>query len=264
MNGYTYNYPNSYGPGDAIGGIFAGCYGLFWLAFAILMVVGLWKVFEKAGRPGWAAIIPIYNYIVLLEIVGRPVWWVLGLFVPFLNFVVLIVLMLDVARSFGKGTGFAIGLIFLPFVFIPMLGFGSSQYFGPASGGTGYYPPAGGGYYPPQPGQPGYPPAQGGYQPTGYAPSGQPYQPPAPPAPPAYAPPAPPVPPAYAPPAPPAPETFAPPAPPVPPAPAAPEYTPPAPPVEPAPPAPPAAPVEEPAPAAEPEAPSGPPSTPDL
>ena len=212
---YSYNY--SYGSGspgaNAAGGVFALCYLLFWLVLGVLVIAAMWKLFTKAGKPGWAAIIPIYNFIVLLEIVGRPVWWVILLFIPFVNFVVDIILMIDLAKSFGKSTGYAIGMIFLPFIFLPMLGFGSAQYMGPSAAVA--MPPA---YYPPQP--PYAPPAPPAYQP-----------PPAPPAPPVYAPPAPP---AYQPPP-------APPAPPMaPPAPPAAPSEPPATPEPPAPPAPPA------------------------
>jgi hypothetical protein len=235
----SYNYSGGQG-GGAAAAIFSGCYGLFMLILAVLFIASLWKLFTKAGKPGWAAIIPIYNIIVWLEIVGRPVWWIILLFIPFVNIVVEIILLLDLAKSFGKSAGFGIGLIFLSPIFLPILAFGSSMYVGPAAvapAGTYYppQPPAGGGYYPPQPPQPPYsppaPPAYAPPQPPAYQPPAPPaYQPPpAPPAPPAYAPPAPPAPPAYEPP------TVAPPAPPM--APPAPPEAPTAPPVPPAPPA---------------------------
>lgn len=82
----------------------------------------------KAGKPGWAAIIPIYNLIVLLEIAGRPLWWIILLIIPFVNFIVLILVNIDIARKFGKGVGFAIGMLILPFIFWPMLGFGDATY----------------------------------------------------------------------------------------------------------------------------------------
>ena len=107
---------------------------IFWLAFMILMIAACWKIFTKAGEPGWAAIIPIYNWYVLCKIVGRPGWWVILLLIPFVNFIIGIILCIDLAKSFGKGVGFAIGLIVLGVIFFPILGFGSAQYLGPTAG----------------------------------------------------------------------------------------------------------------------------------
>jgi hypothetical protein len=106
---------------------------IFWLAFTILMIAAWWKIFSKAGQPGWAAIIPIYNWIVWCKIVGRPWWWILLLLIPFVNFIILIILIIDLAKSFGKGVGFGIGLLLLPFIFFLILGFGSAQYHGPSA-----------------------------------------------------------------------------------------------------------------------------------
>jgi len=108
---------------------------IFWLAVTILMIAACWKIFTKAGQPGWAAIIPIYNWYILCKIVGRPGWWVILLLIPFINFIIGIILCIDLAKSFGKGVGFAIGLILLGIIFFPILGFGSAQYQGPAAGG---------------------------------------------------------------------------------------------------------------------------------
>lgn len=109
---------------------------IFWLImliiFIILYIVPLWKIFVKAGKPGWAAIIPIYNTIVILEIVGRPVWWVILTLIPIVNIVITIIVAIDTAKSFGKEPAFGIGLFFLPFIFYPILGFGSAQYKGPS------------------------------------------------------------------------------------------------------------------------------------
>jgi len=110
---------------------------LFWIceiAITVVIVVAMWKVFTKAGQPGWASIIPIYNWYVLCKIVGRPGWWVILLLIPFVNFIVGIVLCIDLAKSFGKGVGFGIGLILLSVIFFPILGFGSAQYQGPTAG----------------------------------------------------------------------------------------------------------------------------------
>lgn len=119
------------------GGIFAAIAGgfmLVWLIILVLIIASMWKVFVKAGKPGWAAIIPIYNIIVLLEIVGRPLWWLILLIIPFVNIIAFIVVAIDTAKSFGKGVGFAIGLLLLPFIFYPILGFGDAKYVGPMAG----------------------------------------------------------------------------------------------------------------------------------
>jgi len=117
----------------AIGGLFSSVCGL---VFAVVVIAGMWKVFTKAGQPGWAAIIPIYNLYIITQIVGRPNWWVLLFFVPFVNFIALIVIMNDLSKSYGQGMGFTIGLILLSPIFIPILGFGPSTYVGPAAAGS--------------------------------------------------------------------------------------------------------------------------------
>ena len=101
---------------------------LLWLAVVVFVIAGLWKMFEKAGKPGWGAIVPIYNIILLLEIAGRPLWWVVLCLIPLVNLVITFLVCADVARKFGKGTGFALGLFFLGFIFFPVLGFGDAQY----------------------------------------------------------------------------------------------------------------------------------------
>jgi hypothetical protein len=111
-----------------------GIVALFYLAIIVVVIAGMWKVFTKAGQPGWAAIVPIYNIVILLKIVGRPVWWLVLLLIPFVNFVILILVSIDMAKSFGKGPGFGIGLWLLSFIFYPILGFGDAQYVGPAAG----------------------------------------------------------------------------------------------------------------------------------
>ena len=103
------------------------------LLVALLMIVAMWKVFVKAGQPGWASIIPIYNLYVWCKIVGRPGWWIILMLIPFVNIIVGIVLCIDMAKSFGKGAGFGIGLAFLGIIFLPILGFGSAQYLGAAA-----------------------------------------------------------------------------------------------------------------------------------
>lgn len=121
---------DDYGTSAAAAGI-GIVWTIIWLAIAVVVIIGVWKVFEKAGKPGWAAIIPIYNYIVLLEIIGKPVWWVILLFIPIANIIVLFIISFKLAEAFGKSAGFGIGLVFLSFIFYPMLGFGSAEYQGP-------------------------------------------------------------------------------------------------------------------------------------
>lgn len=105
--------------------------GLIYLAIFVLIIAGFWKTFVKAGKPGWAAIIPIYNIIVLLEIAGRPIWWIILFFIPIVSLVMVIIVGIDVAKAFGKGTGFGVGLGLLGFIFYPILGFGDATYRGP-------------------------------------------------------------------------------------------------------------------------------------
>jgi hypothetical protein len=107
--------------------------GVVWLAIVVFLIASGWKIFTKAGKPGWAVIVPIYNIIVMLEIVGRPVWWILLLIIPFVNFIVGILVAVDLAKAFGKSVVFAVGLILLPFIFYPILGFGSATYSKPAA-----------------------------------------------------------------------------------------------------------------------------------
>ena len=118
------------GGGGAVAAIFGLIFTLFWLALVILVIVGMWKTFSKAGKPGWAAIIPIYNVIVLLEIAGKPIWWIILLLIPLVNLVILILVSIAVAEKFGKGAGFGLGLAILGFIFYPILGFGSARYQG--------------------------------------------------------------------------------------------------------------------------------------
>jgi uncharacterized membrane protein YhaH (DUF805 family) len=116
--------------GQAPGPLFWIC----WLAVMILIIAACWKVFTKAGQPGWAAIIPIFNVYIWCKIVGRPGWWVILMLIPVVNIIVGIILSIDLAKSFGKGVGFGLGLAFLGVIFWPILGFGSAQYQGPAAG----------------------------------------------------------------------------------------------------------------------------------
>lgn len=101
---------------------------LITLILSVLTIVGMWKIFVKAGKPGWASIVPIYNLVIMLEIVKKPTWWVILYFIPFVNIIVGLIIIFDLAKSFGKGIGFTIGMILLPFIFYPILGLGKSAY----------------------------------------------------------------------------------------------------------------------------------------
>lgn len=130
------NYQGSGGGGAgaaAAGGIMLVLF-LIYIAAIVAVIVGMWKTFAKAGQPGWAAIVPIYNLYIFTKIVGRPWWWMLLMFIPLVSIIISIIICLDLAKSFGKSSAFAIGLILLPFVFIPILGFGPAQYQGPSAG----------------------------------------------------------------------------------------------------------------------------------
>jgi hypothetical protein len=120
--------------GGILGAIFGGGVFIVVLAITVLVFVSLWKIFEKAGKPGWAGIVPIYNFFVLLEIVGRPLWWIVLIFVPCVGFVVQIILCIDLAKAFGKDNAYGIGLALLPFIFFPILAFGDARYVGPVAG----------------------------------------------------------------------------------------------------------------------------------
>ncbi|WP_018628347.1 DUF5684 domain-containing protein [Niabella aurantiaca] len=102
-----------------------------YLIVIVIMIIALWKIFEKAGQPGWAAIIPIYNLYILLKIVGKPSWWILLMLIPLVNIVFSIWTANMLSKSFGKDEGFTVGLVLLSFVFYPILGFGSARYLGP-------------------------------------------------------------------------------------------------------------------------------------
>ncbi|MGH2457287.1 MAG: DUF5684 domain-containing protein, partial [Chloroflexota bacterium] len=115
---------------------------VIYLAVLIVYLAAGWIIFQKASKPGWAIIIPLFNTYTLLKICGRPGWWLILLFIPFVNVVIDIVVMLDLAKSFGRGVGFAVGLILLAPIFILILAFGGSRYVGPAAGQPAVRAPA--------------------------------------------------------------------------------------------------------------------------
>jgi Na+/proline symporter len=99
------------------------------LAILVVIIVGLWKVFTKAGQPGWGSLIPIYNAYLWLKIAGKPGWWLLLLFIPLVNIVIAIIVAIEVAKRFGKSAAFGIFLVaILAFIGIPILGFGDAVY----------------------------------------------------------------------------------------------------------------------------------------
>jgi len=116
--------------GSTAGGVVGGVIGL---VVGVLIIAAMWKVFSKAGQPGWAAIIPIYNIYVMCKVAGRPGWWLLLMLIPVVNFIVGIILCIDIAKNFGKGAGFGLGLAILGIIFWPILGFGSATYQGAAA-----------------------------------------------------------------------------------------------------------------------------------
>ena len=117
-------------------GVGAVAFLLYVVAIYAILVIPYWVIFTKAGHPGWPALIPIYSTYILLKVVGRPGWWLILFIIPIVNFVILIIVMNDLSKSFGHGVGFTLGLIFLSIIFLFILAFGSSMYRGPA-GATG-------------------------------------------------------------------------------------------------------------------------------
>jgi hypothetical protein len=106
---------------------------IFGIMVTVIEIVGAWYMFEKAGEPGWAAIIPIYNYLIAIKIAGKQWWYILLLLIPVVNLIVYILILDGLSKSFGKGTGFTVGLFFFRFIFIPILGFGNAVYSGDKS-----------------------------------------------------------------------------------------------------------------------------------
>lgn len=135
---YNYNYNHSSGQAIALGATMFLILGLIFIPLLVLMLVSTWKVFEKAGKPGWAALIPVYNGWVLAEVGGKPGWWALiglGGIIPLLGipfviaaFVLNILISIGVARNFGKDDAFAVLLVLVPIVGYPMLAFGKNTY----------------------------------------------------------------------------------------------------------------------------------------
>ena len=112
---------------------FYGSNWFFLIVFvAIVYIAANWRIYQKAGKPGWASIIPIYNIIVLMEIIGKPWWWLLLMLIPGVNVIFAVWANNLLSKSFGQGVGFTLGLIFLGFIFYPILGFSNMEYQGAA------------------------------------------------------------------------------------------------------------------------------------
>jgi uncharacterized membrane protein YhaH (DUF805 family) len=107
---------------------------IIYVAFIVFAIAVMWKVFAKAGQPGWAAIIPIYNIYVWLKVAGRPGWWLVLFLIPFVNIVMALIVSIDIAKSFAKDTVFGVvGLWLFSLIGYAILAFGGAQYRGPAA-----------------------------------------------------------------------------------------------------------------------------------
>ncbi|HSW92430.1 MAG TPA: DUF5684 domain-containing protein [Patescibacteria group bacterium] len=129
---------------DSAAAFAAAIIGLvLYVVVAVICIIVMWRLYRKASKPGWAAIVPVYNYVVLLEIIGRPIWWILLTFIPIVNIYVALVVALDLAKSFGKSTAFGIGNFLVPFITYPILAFSkNARYSGPIAEGLDSFAPA--------------------------------------------------------------------------------------------------------------------------
>ncbi len=103
---------------------------ILYLGLIVFIIAGIWKAFEKAGQPGWAILIPIYNIYIMTQIAEKEGWWVIMFFIPLVNIIFAFMLYIAIAEKFGKSAGFGVGLVFLGFIFWPILGFGDARYEG--------------------------------------------------------------------------------------------------------------------------------------
>ena len=142
-NDYGYDYSNSYTTTDwgnsyttidnpALDQVYAilPVIGIVSLVLGLLMLISIWKIFKKAGKHGWASIVPIYNFIVLIEVAGLPLWYFILFLIPFVNIYAYFKIHIEIAHKFGKGTGFGVLSVFFPIICLPMLAFGKCKYEG--------------------------------------------------------------------------------------------------------------------------------------
>ena len=118
----------------------AGAYSvliILWVAVTVVMLASTWIIFRKAGRPGWGSLIPIFNTYLMLKIAGKPGWWLFLFLIPLVNLIIGVIMMIQIAQNFGKGSGFAVGMILLPIVFFPILAFGDAKYIGESAAAIG-------------------------------------------------------------------------------------------------------------------------------
>lgn len=111
----------------------------YWAPLWILTLVAKWKIFQKAGREGWEVLIPIYSTFIWLKIVGKPWYWFFLYWIPLFDMIWIIWTQNMLSKSFGKDEGFTVGLLFLGFIFYPILGFGKAKYQGPYGNAQAYH-----------------------------------------------------------------------------------------------------------------------------
>jgi ABC-type Na+ efflux pump permease subunit len=116
------------GGGGAVGIVILVVY----LAIIVAFIAGLAKTFQKAGEAWWAAIIPIYNVWVMIKVSDNPWWWLILFLIPLLQIIAVFKISIDIAKQFGQGLWFGLGLVILGFIFYPLLGFGDYKYQGSA------------------------------------------------------------------------------------------------------------------------------------
>lgn len=105
-------------------------YAVVFFLYYLIPSICLWQVFKKAGKTPWVALIPIFSFITLLDIIEKPKFWVIGLFFPLIVYVLYFVVYIALAKKFEKNAAFGVGMTILPFIFLPMLAFGDAQYLG--------------------------------------------------------------------------------------------------------------------------------------
>jgi hypothetical protein len=108
--------------------VFSGVWSVIWLAFAVLVIIGGWKMLVKADKPGWGIIIPFYNTYLLCKVAGRPGWWLILFFIPIVNIIMWLIVSLGIAENFGHGAGYGILIWLFPSIMFLVLGFGGDTY----------------------------------------------------------------------------------------------------------------------------------------